>query len=256
MATRNSFFSSIPPVTKNLIIINFIIWLAGALLPSLNNTLNTYGALYYFSSPLFNAAQLFTYMFLHANFIHLLLNMFALFMFGMSLEFHLGQKKFLFFYISCGIGAAFAQEGVNALLLAKCTRMLYESQPGLTVSDIKTIIDVGADHLRHGMTFADPDLAKLNALVNVPTIGASGAVYGILLAFGMTFPNRPIYFMFIPVPIKAKYFVIGYGLIELFQGVANTSDGIAHFAHLGGMLLGLAIILYWKHKGIIHGKYY
>ncbi len=222
----------------------------------MNNALNLYGGLHYFSSPLFNAAQLFTYMFLHANFIHVLLNMFALFMFGMTLEYHLGQKKFLFFYISCGIGAALAQEGVDALLLAKQTRVLYESSAGITAADLKTIIEMGAQHLRQGMTFADPDLARLNALVNVPTIGASGAVYGVLLAFGMIFPNRPIYFMFIPIPIKAKYFVIGYGLIELFQGVVNTSDGIAHFAHLGGMLLGLAIILYWKRKGIINGKYY
>jgi hypothetical protein len=143
-------------------------------------------------------------MFTHVEFNHLFFNMFALFMFGATLENYWGQKRYLTYYLVTGIGAGLIQ--ILVLLL-------------------------------QGVTSP------------IPTIGASGAVFGLLLAFGMLFPNTPLYLMFIPIPIKAKYMVLGYGLIELFFGVAGfRMDNVAHFAHLGGMLFGIVLILYWRKK--------
>ena len=254
---NRSFFSSIPPVTKNLIIINFIVWFALLVFSHrVAIDINDIGAIHYFGSPLFKPFQLITYMFIHANFAHLFFNMFALFMFGITLEMVLGSKKFLFYFISCGIGAALIQEAVYAIyihsVMAKAVALL-----GTPESSILEIIkNQGADAIAQGMNFTDPILGRLNSLYNVGTIGASGAVYGILLAFGMIFPDRPIYMMFIPIPIKAKYFVIGYGVIELLQGLAaNAGDNVAHFAHLGGMIIGVFIILYWKKNDTLFNRF-
>lgn len=187
-------FKMLPPVIKNLLIINLIVFLATMLLERnglyiITNSL----ALNPIGSGRFQLWQPFTYMFMHAGWSHLLFNMFALWMFGYVLENYWGSRRFLFYYFICGLGAALC----NLLV------------PGWGI-----------------------------------TVGASGAVYGILLAFGMMFPNERIYLYFF-VPIKAKWFVIGYAAIELFEGLAY-SDGIAHFAHLGGMLFGLLLILYWR----------
>ena len=250
MNSSNSFFSNIPVVTKNLIIINVIIWLASVVLPSHNGIdLVRYGGLHYITSPYFNPAQVITYMFLHGGFVHLFFNMFALFMFGITLERVLGPKRFLFYYISCGIGAALIQLGVYAIMINHWSQYLPEPEA------MQYINDNGAVAISQGMNFIDPYMAKINALINVPTVGASGATYGVLLAFGVIFPNRPIYLMFIPIPIKAKWFVMGYGALELLEGLGNSGDGIAHFAHLGGMLFGLIMILYWKRKGMFNGYY-
>lgn len=244
-------FRNIPVVTKNLIIINVLIWVAMTVLsPRIGVKVDDLFGLHYFSSTLFNPAQLFTYMFMHASFTHLFFNMFALFMFGMTLEHVLGSKRFLFYFISCGIGAALIQEGVYAFFIND----YLDKLPADVIGIIK---NQGAEIISQGMNYTDPDMGGLNALFNGCTIGASGAVYGILLAFGVLFPNQPIYLMFIPIPIPSKYFVIGYGVIELLQGLSRSAgDNVAHFAHLGGMLVGLAIILYWKKKGTIYGGFY
>ncbi len=246
-----SFFSSIPPVTKNLIIINFIVWFAMFVLSrKVGFAIEDYGAIHYFGSPLFQPFQLVTYMFIHASFTHLFFNMFALFMFGMTLERVLGSKRFLFYFISCGIGAALFQEGVFAVMINKYLSLLDSGA-------LETVKTEGAEIISRGMNYVDPTLGHLNSLYNGGTVGGSGATYGVLLAFGMIFPNRPIYLMFIPIPIKAKWFVIGYGVIELVQGLGmNQGDNVAHFAHLGGMLFGLLMILYWKKKGTIYGDFY
>lgn len=242
-------FRNIPPVTKNLLIINVLIYVVMSLAPASRQAMmEHYGALHYFSSPLFNPAQLFAYMFMHGGFTHLFFNMFALFMFGPMIEYAMGSKRFVFYYLSCGIGAALIQEGVYAIMISH-----YHS-----IFDAETfryIADKGADLINQNMTFADPTAAKLNMLVNGPTVGASGAIYGVLLAFGMLFPNRTIYLMIPPMPIKAKYLVIGYGVLELALGLSGARDGVAHFCHLGGMAAGLGMILYWKKKGDI-GTYY
>ena len=250
-----SFFSAIPPVTKNLIIINFIIWLAMMLMPgTIGSNLTEYGGLHYIGATDFNIAQLVTYMFIHSTngIAHLFFNMFTLFMFGITLERVLGGKRFLFYYLSCGIGAAIIQEGTWALIIDSFVRDNLE----MTMANF-----AHANHLsmEQAYQYVSPaQLASLrlqieNALV---TVGASGAIYGVLLAFGMIFPNRPLYLMFVPVPIKAKWMVIGYGLIELALGLGAAKDGIAHFAHLGGMIFGVLMILYWKHKGIINKNGY
>lgn len=243
MAFDNGFFNRMPPVTKNLLIVNVLVFVVTAMLPSAKEALvDRYFALHYFSSPLFNVGQLFTYMFLHGGFMHLFFNMFALIMFGPQIEWSLGSKRFLFYYISCGIGAALIQEGVFALMMTKYTSMYSPEQ-------LDQIIREGARALAQGKNFVDPSMAAVNQLVNVPTVGASGAIYGVLLAFGMLFPNYQLMLIIPPMPIKAKWLVAGYAVIELVYGVGGSSSGVAHFCHLGGMAIGLLMILYWKHKG-------
>lgn len=245
----NSFLSTIPPVTKNLIIINFIVWLAMMILPDKTGiNFEQYGALHFFTSPDFNPAQLITYMFMHStyDFSHILFNMFGIFMFGSLLERVLGQKRFLFYYISCGIGAALIQEGVFAIRYLSATE-------GMPAEVLQRIATEGAQAIHQGKNFVDPFLANLNSIINVPTVGASGALFGILLAFAMIFPNMPMYIMFIPIPVKAKWMVLGYGILELSYGLTGINDSVAHFAHLGGMVFGFILIYYWKRKGTING---
>lgn len=225
-------FRNLPPVTKNLLIINTLVWLA-TLIPSIQNALLQYCALYYVESPYFGAWQLVTYMFLHVDFTHLFFNMFALLMFGGIIEWTLGSKRFLVYYLSCGIGAALIQEGVFALM--------FIPDHELVARTAYVMSEIGYS--------ADPAVINMAARLAVPTLGASGAIYGILLAFGMLYPNREIYLMFIPVGIKAKWMVIGYGVLELAMGLGGSGDGVAHFAHLGGMIFGFLLLLYWKKRG-------
>ncbi len=245
-------FEQLPPVVKNLLILNVIIYLAMAFVPTLDHNLGRYLSLHYFSSPGFNLAQLFTYMFLHGGFAHLFFNMFALYMFGAIIERTMGSQRFLFYYISCGVFAALVQMAVYAVMLSKY-------QGFFSPEEYDYIVREGWRIAQQGMTFTNPDAASVNALVNGSMVGASGAIYGIMLAFGMLFPNQPIYLFFIPVPIKAKWMVIAYGVIELTTGLANAhsaSDNVAHFAHLGGMIAGVALILYWKKKGVFNNHWF
>ncbi|MGL5016241.1 MAG: rhomboid family intramembrane serine protease [Bacteroidales bacterium] len=211
------FWDSLPVVTKNIIIINLLVWLGSITLPTI--LVQKFGirfdptdmlGLHYVGSEKFNLAQFFTYMFMHdtSSIGHVFFNMFSVFMFGRTLEVFMGRKVFLLYYLITGLGAALVQQMVWAYM------------------------GVGAS------MYVDYFV----------TVGASGAVFGILLAFGMLFPNIPLYLMFIPVPIKAKYFVIFYGLFELFMGVRGSSDGIAHWAHLGGMIFGYIFLVQLKKK--------
>lgn len=248
MIFKNNFLSNMPPVTKNLLLVNILIFIAQKIFELKGNVLLNYCALHYIESPLFNPAQLFTYMFMHGSFTHLFFNMFALFMFGVQIEWALGSRRFLFYYISCGVGAALVQEGVFAIMVHKYA-VMYDP------ATWKYIIENGAEAVSKGMNFSDPTAGAANMLVNGPTVGASGAIYGVLLAFGMLFPNRIIYLVIPPMPLKAKWLVIGYGVIELLLGMTGYDDGVAHFCHLGGMIAGLLIILYWKKKGTFNGYY-
>ena len=191
--------------------------------------LTDYLGLHFFLASDFKAYQLITYMFMHGNFEHLFFNMFALWMFGNTLENIWGSKRFLMFYMVCGIGAGLCQELVQYLQYVT-TLAQYES------------VNLGGGQVV-------PMLDYLNML---NTVGASGAIYGLLLAFGMMFPNSMIYLYFF-VPIKAKWFVIGYAVIELFSGFIGGGN-VAHFAHLGGMLFGLILILVWNKKGTLYGE--
>ena len=222
--SKNSFGGSLPQVTKNIIIINGIIWLAQfVLLRRADIDLTQQFGLHFPASDYFRIYQLVTYMFLHDpwSISHVFFNMFAVFMFGRTLEQVWGPKRFLTYYLVTGIGA-----GLIRMLVLYLRLQAIMPQ-------------------------------EMFAFVNSVTVGASGSVFGILLAFGMLFPNAQLFIIPFPFPIKAKWFVIGYGLLELVFGVANRSgDNVAHFAHLGGMLFGIFMILYWKKRDKNYGGIY
>jgi membrane associated rhomboid family serine protease len=178
-------------------------------------------------------------MFMHGSFIHLFLNMFALWMFGKVLEQVWGPKRFLIFYLVTGLGAAFTFELVQWMQYNKVMATLSPEQ-------LQYVYDSGSDVFSQGKNFSDIQMGKLNALLNVPVVGASGAVYGVLLGFGMLFPNTQLMLIFPPIPIKAKYLVIGYAAIELYSAITAPGSGIAHTAHLGGMIFGYLLIRYWR----------
>jgi membrane associated rhomboid family serine protease len=243
MNFRSSPFANITPVVKNLLIINGLVFMASLIL-SKTFDMNEFFGLHYPASQAFKSFQLITYMFMHANFSHIFFNMFAVFMFGTMLERAWGPKRFLAYYLVTGIGA-----GLIQFLVAFLSIKSLESQ--LSFEEISTVYTQGWTYLQQSMNFTNPIMANLNIAINTGTIGASGAVFGILLAFGMLFPNIELMLLFPPIPIKAKYFVIIYGVIELFSGVANfQGDNVAHWAHLGGMLFGFFMIRYWRKQGI------
>lgn len=257
---HSNFLQRIPPATRNLLIINIGLWVLVEVLSFLGGSLSSFSSrlvdilgLHYWGASEFNPAQLVTYMFMHSpkSIVHLLMNMFTLWMFGRLIENVWGAKRFLVFYFVCGIGAALVQELVWQFTCMHDYVSALAQQNGLPFDQMKTYID-------RGMATGDMSLhsafgAYKNSLL---TIGASGAVFGLLLAFAFIFPNMPLYLFFIPVPIKAKYLVIGYGVIEFFLGVSNSISSVAHFAHLGGMLFGLILLLYWKRKGTLGGNFF
>lgn len=237
---RPTGFRILPPVVKNLLIINGLFFLGMISLSSMIN-LNDILGLHYPVSPLFKPHQLVTYMFMHGGFGHILFNMFALWMFGNALENVWGPKRFLVYYMITGIGA-----GLLHLLVMYIQVSNLEAK--IDPETIAMVREQGYQIFAEGKNYADPILGKLNALYNSTTVGASGAVFGILLGFGMLFPNSIIYLYF-AIPIKAKYFVMGYGALELIMGFSNNpNDNVAHFAHLGGMIFGYILIMYWKKK--------
>ncbi|MBR6930544.1 MAG: rhomboid family intramembrane serine protease [Bacteroidales bacterium] len=217
-------FRVLPTVVKHLLIINVLMFLATFTLERFNIDLTDILGLHFFKATDFRVYQLITYMFMHANFGHLFFNMFALWMFGNTLENIWGSQRFLLFYMVCGIGAGLCQELVQYI------------QYTTVLADYATVNTGG-------------QIIPMSSYLNMMnTVGASGAIYGLLLAFGMMFPNSMIYLYFL-FPIKAKWFVIGYAVIELFSGLGGV-DNVAHFAHLGGMLFGLLLILYWRKHGM------
>ena len=218
--------NAMPPVTKNLLIINVLCFFASLAFASHGIDFDELFGLHFFLASHFRPWQLFTYMFMHANLSHLFFNMFAVWMFGRIIEQTMGQKRFLFYYLTCGLGAGLMQELVQLL------EYWYGGYGSIEAVPTSGGIVAMADYLN---------------LWN--TVGASGAVYGILLAFGVTYPNERLFIFPIPVPIKAKYFVVGYAVIELLSALSLKGDGVAHMAHLGGMLVGLLLILYWRGGG-------
>ena len=240
----------LPTVTKNLLIINVLMFLGALVAERYGFDLGDYLGLHFILSDRFNAAQFVTYMFMHGGFMHVFFNMFAVWMFGRILEQVWGPKRFLTYYLVCGIGAGIIQELVTGI-------HYYTLQAGLSPEAVEAVMNEGAKALQNNMNFVDPAMASLNLVLNGTTVGASGAVYAILLGFGMLFPNQPMFIFPLPMPIKAKYFVIGYALIELYSGFANNAgDNVAHFAHLGGMIFGFFLILYWRNKNRGNGFYY
>jgi membrane associated rhomboid family serine protease len=240
MQFRSSPFSNLPPVVKNLLLINIGMFLLLVLVQLIyKEDLNIYLGLYQPQSEAFKPYQLVTHMFMHGGLAHIFFNMFALFMFGRVLEQVWGGKRFLIYYLVTGFGAALLHMLAGYL---QAQNLLSELPPG-TLSKIQT---EGLEALRTGKNYVNPEMARLNAVINTPTVGASGAVFGLLLAFGMLFPNARLMLLFPPIPIRAKYFVIGYGALELYLGLTQQGSNVAHFAHLGGMLFGIALIYLWK----------
>ena len=230
----------LPPATKNLLIITVLVWLAQVVMLRNDVDLIRWFAMHYPASANFQFFQLATYMFLHGSWTHIFFNMFALFMLGSVLNQVWGTKRFLTFYFVTGIGA-----GLIHLLVTFIRIQIVQAD--MPPEAIQIVYAEGTSVFNRGMNYTNSAMRTLNSLINTPTVGASGAIFGILLAFGVLFPNAPLYLMFIPIPIKAKYFVIGYGVLSLFMGVADRpGDNIAHFAHLGGMLFGIFMILYWR----------
>ncbi len=241
---------NIPPVTKNLLIINIIVFLFTSLVPKVGGLAEQYGALYYFTSDQFLPWQLISYMFLHGTFWHLFFNMFSLWMFGEIIERSLGSQKYLLYYISCGIGAALIQEGVFALMINHYAG-LFENGSQLCHLLRNSHVTYG-DLANINVSPNEPAVMSILGLYHTPTVGASGAIYGILLAFGFLFPQMRIYLVFPPVPMRARTAVIVFAAIELFLGIVNSqADTVAHFAHLGGMLVGFLMLLWWKKTGTI-----
>lgn len=237
---RPTGFNILTPVVKNLLIINGLFFLGTITFQNVFHTdLSKYLGLHYFASEQFNPFQLVTYMFMHGGMSHIFFNMFALWMFGKTLEEVWGPKRFLTYYMVTGIGAAVIQ------MLVTFVR-IQSIEAALTPDLIDIVYREGSSVIQQGMNYSIDAMAKLNMMINTPTVGASGAVFGLLLAFGMLFPNAVIYLYF-AIPIKAKWFVMIYGAIELYSGVANNpADNVAHFAHLGGMIFGFFMIKYWK----------
>ena len=210
-------------MTKNLLIVNFLAFAATWVLELRGIDLAQLLGLHFFLASDFHFYQFFTYMFLHGGFTHIFFNMFALWMFGSVIERVWGPKKFIFYYIVCGIGAGITQELVQygTYMVEGIAAYQYVNAGGVQMTT--------------------------DAYINLwTTIGASGAVYGILLAFGMIFPNERLFIIPFPFPIKAKWLVMGYIAIELFSAMSGPGDGVAHMAHLGGMLFGFLLIRYWQ----------
>ena len=237
-------FSHLPEVVKNLMIINGLFFLASWSLNSRGIDLSSWFALHQFQSPDFQPHQLLTHMFMHANFTHLFFNMFTLWMFGKTLENKWGAKRFLTYYLITGFGAALIYVGYIQFQIVNISA---ELNPEL----INQVINATNNTKISAEPSQFSSMQNLYILINTPMVGASGAVYGLLLAFGMLFPNSIIY-LYGAIPIKTKYFVAGIGCLALFNGIGNNpGDNVAHFAHLGGMIFGIILLKYWKKKGEI-----
>ncbi len=235
--------NQITPVVKQLLIVNAILFIAANFFMPI---LNDYFPLYYFQNPAFQFWQPITHMFMHGGFSHILFNMFALYSFGSVLEQIWGGKKFILFYILCGLGAAVLHTAVNYWQFHEAYNTLIER--GISQADINYILQ------DPNIFYRDVDVNTLSSSFKIPAVGASGAIYGLLVAFAFMFPNAGLGLLFIPVPIKAKYFVPGVLLLDLvlgFKGAAifgSGGTGIAHFAHIGGAVVGFLLMWFWKKK--------
>lgn len=248
---RPNFLSNLPPVVLNLIIINTIAWIATAfVMPRLGIDLTQILGLHFYVDDSFNPLQLLSYMFMHdtASFTHLFFNMFGIFMFGSDIERIWGWKKFLFFYILCGIGAGICQQFA---WMIDFDAYLTAFETAISGGSTEAFATITGNKL-NGISI--PEIIELKGqYFNVITVGASGSLFGLLLAFGWLFPERKIMLLFFPVPIPARIFVGIYAAIELFLGVQNFSgDNVAHFAHLGGMIFGALPLIYWKLRGKLY----
>jgi len=235
----------LPIVTKNILIINVLLFLACQVLPEQFETALTG---YYFQSENFRPWQIITHMFMHGSVTHIFFNMFGVYMFGSALEHYWGAKRFLNYYLLCGLGAFALHQFISYLEIQKMISQLPSDL-------VREVFMNGNAALQEGKNYTNEVAANLNLALNIGLVGASGCLFGLLLAYGVMFPNSELMLMFIPVPIKAKWFVLGYGAIELMLAFRNApGDNVAHFAHLGGMIFGYIIIKIWQKQGKLYSK--
>jgi membrane associated rhomboid family serine protease len=229
--------NNLPPVVKNLLIINVLFFVAKWIFEQQGIPFVEYLAVFYFDSPFFKIWQPITYMFMHADMMHIFFNMFALYSFGGILEAHWGGKRFINFYLITGLGALALQWAVQAFEVYQLTGSPINNLETLSVASVT-------------------DVNTLRAIYGGPMVGASGAIFGLLVAFAVLYPNIEMYIMFIPVPIKAKYIIPVYIVIELFLGVSRIAgDSVAHFAHLGGAIIGYLLVKLWRNKNTFYDYY-
>jgi membrane associated rhomboid family serine protease len=229
--------NNLPPVVKNLLIINVLFFVAKWIFEQQGIPFVEYLAVFYFDSPFFKIWQPITYMFMHADMMHIFFNMFALYSFGGILEAHWGGKRFINFYLITGLGALALQWAVQAFEVYQLTGSPINNLETLSVASVT-------------------DINTLKAIYLGPMVGASGAIFGLLVAFAVLYPNIEMYIMFIPVPVKAKYIIPVYIVIELFLGVSQfAGDSVAHFAHLGGALIGYLLVKLWRNKNTFYDYY-
>lgn len=229
---------------KHLLILNILFFAASNLagLP-----LGQWMALYFPSNPNFGFWQFVSHMFMHGGFMHILFNMYALWAFGTPLEQMWGRNKFFFFYFSAGIGAGLIYTGVNYFQFSGIFDQLIAA--GMSQADIQVLLESGRYSNAILSYVPESKLSEIYHIYNTPAVGASGAIYGVLVAFGMTFPNAKLALIFLPVPISAKYFIPALIALDLFSGVTGFSifgGGIAHFAHVGGAIIGFIMMKYWQ----------
>ena len=256
-------FQQIPVIVKNLLIINILVFLLTEVLHLRGIKLEDTLALYYWQSPKFRWWQLFTHLFMHGGVAHIAFNMFSLWMFGRILEGFWGPQRFLLFYLVCGLGAAFCHLGVLTWEYTRFTNAFMQYQLHPTYVDFAHFV---RHYIPGGDVWSVDDWTAEKSIIAIsnyysgpmlmePTVGASGAVCGLLFAFGYLWPNTELYIYFIPVPIKAKWVVTGFILLELSEGLYHSAgDNIAHFAHLGGMLFAFILLRIWNKR--IRNRFY
>ncbi len=236
-----------PPVVIILIAINAVVFGVGMLMPDLGNTIITKGALYFPKNEAFHFAQIISYMFLHGGVGHILFNMFGLASFGAPLTAIWGWRRFLLFYFATGIGAAVVYTAVNYYQFSAAYEVLLGA--GFTPESIASLLETFKAESAIAAKVPRETMESLITVFHSKAVGASGAIYGILVAFGVLFPNVKLSLIFLPVPVAAKYFIPAIVLLDLFSGVTGFSlfgQGIAHWAHVGGAAIGFLIMLYWK----------
>jgi len=234
------------PAVLGLVIANSAVFVAGLFMPQGSEWFVEHGAFWYTANSNFALWQAVTYMFLHGGVGHILFNMFALVSFGVVLERQWGTRRFLIFYFLCGVGAALVHNGVNAYHFGVLQERLVAQ--GLTPDTIREVLDTGRGAIPPGAEIK-ANLVALYGIYAVPMLGASGAIYGVLVAFGLLYPNAKLALMFIPVPIAARIIIPVLLALDLLSGVTGFSlfgGGIAHFAHLGGALIGFLLMLFWR----------
>ncbi len=240
-----------------LIIINAVIFGAWKLVPGMEEAMFRYLALYFPQHPSFIFWQFLTNMFMHGSFFHILFNMYALWAFGSPLEFLWGKGRFLLFYFLCGLGAGVVYTAVNYFQFNNIYQEMIAQ--GIGEDSIRVLLQTGNIAPELLSAFSQDRLQTFYNLFNIPVVGASGAIYGILVAFGILFPNAKLMLIFLPFPIAAKYFIPILIAIDLFSGVTGFSlfgGGVAHFGHIGGAAIGFLLMWYWKQKGIRrHGPF-